>query len=300
MEALGVIVRDPEPPGVPRDEWLAVTSEDLRLRASPPDSHHVCIFDAPVGSLVWDRGSIRVSGPSPLIGPIAHELAARVGGRFETFAELETRAERALPLGAALIFVLEVGLATAGATVLAFVSSFSAGFGMRALEWEGPVTPLSVEERAELALLRDQTFALAFDGLLLIQAVVTAVVLSGIRAGQRSLRQRPAPISVTLVQAGFAVLLAESLVLWVWTAEFGADVAAVDVAYGRWAATALCAIVGLWLSTLPARASRHAAAAAALAICAVNALAASADPRFIWSAAPFVAAGAALALIVRT
>ena len=108
MELLGAIVREPQPPGILYEEWLAVIGANESLvpmepvpginpfTRQPMDYRRsygawVVVDGRQVGSIVWDADCLQVSGSADVVSSVAHEVARRLEARFWTMADLMRR-----------------------------------------------------------------------------------------------------------------------------------------------------------------------------------------------------------------
>src|SRR4051812_7988129 len=103
IEFIGSIVAESDPPGLSRPRWLEAISEhpDLAppkpreginpftkqpMMVRPRHDASIMVHGQEAGCMTWAKGGmneVQVFGDPKIVGPIAQNVAARLGGRFE-------------------------------------------------------------------------------------------------------------------------------------------------------------------------------------------------------------------------
>ena len=112
MEFIGRILSESDPPGISRQRWIDLIHEHPNLAPVPPreginpftkepmtfrpprDFARVVVDGTDVGTMSWaanEENLIVVIGERQVVGPLAHNIAKRLGGCFDETSAGEIR-----------------------------------------------------------------------------------------------------------------------------------------------------------------------------------------------------------------
>ncbi len=112
FDFIGEIVREPDPPGIDKQQWVNLIREHLNLVPPEPreginpftkksmiikptsDVTDIVIDGKEVGVMSWaldESNLINVFGEPQAVIPLAHEIAKALGGRFWSSTDEERR-----------------------------------------------------------------------------------------------------------------------------------------------------------------------------------------------------------------